>query len=108
MSRKTSRYKNVLLEAEVAPSQRTKFQEEYKQRTGQAPRLGKYYQLQRNKFGAELRVYFDASEKTVTRLKTKFTVERRAGGYHGDREFRINTQNFFWHMVKRGYRLGEN
>jgi hypothetical protein len=109
MSQKPSHdYQDVLLEAEVAPSQRTRFEKEYERRTGQTPRIGRYYQIQRNKFGAELRVYFNVSEKTAATLEKEFNVERRSGGYRGDREFRINTQKFFWRMVSLGYRLGTN
>lgn len=51
----------LLLEAEVAPSGNTRFQKRYLAATGTAvsPGAPEYYQSQNNKWGAELRAYFN-------------------------------------------------
>lgn len=100
---------NVLLEAEVAPSRRAQFEEQYLEVAGEPALVGEFYQLQPNKWGAELRVYFNcATDLSDDFADLDVTVEEGARPYHTTRRYRVNNNAFFWALVAGGYRLGHN
>lgn len=100
---------DVLLEAEVSPEKQNQFEADYYALTGQMPTEGAHYQAQPNKWGAELRVYFNSD----TDLSDEFSalhinVEEGRRPYHSQCRYRVNNNDFFWELVKSGYRLGGN
>ncbi len=102
------RMHNLLIECEMPSDQKARFRKKYELAAGESPDEN-FMQSQSNKWGIECRMYFDASEKTVTALKKEgFHVETRSGGYGSERAHRINSQKLFWNLIKRGYRLGKN
>jgi biotin operon repressor len=104
-----SKMSRVLLEAEVNPKGRHKFEEEYERASGDPPNKGDYYQHQPNKYGAELRIYFEAPASVVKELKLRgYHIEQRAGGYRSNYPYRINDNSLFFKLVELGLRLGEN
>lgn len=101
--------KDVVLEVEVNPKGCTNFEGDYALLTGVTPVVGDHYQLQPNKWGRELRVYFNTTED----LSDEFTnigvyVEEGGRPYRGQWRYRINDREFFWAVVRAGYRLGIN
>ena len=104
------KFDRLLLEAEVAPTSLAEFQKKYTALAGNSPTPSEYFQIQDNKWGAELRVYFDAEDWVCDSLGVLgHGIEDRAGGgYRSEYQYRINSQDLFWHLVKHGYRLGPN
>lgn len=101
---------NVLLEAEVAPSGTSKFQDRYREATGMSITPGNppEYQRQVNKWGAECRVYFNSDSAATA---------ARSGGYHVETDrpyraeyrYRINDVDLWWKLVEDfEFRLGVN
>lgn len=74
---------DLLFEAEVSPTMRKKFESKYKRWTGivVSPGSPKEYQEQSNKWGMELRVYFN--DDNLARILRVFgvRVEARRNGY---------------------------
>ena len=71
--------------------------------------INEYFQIQPNKWGAECRIYFDATPQQCDALeKAGFHVEARTTGYRSDYAFRINSHQLFWELVNNGYVLGPN
>jgi hypothetical protein len=100
---------NVLLEVECAPGSQANFEQRYQQATGSIPTVGDHYQMQSGKWGLECRAYFDGPDTLVNALNAAgYHVEARTVGYGSEREWRVNTQDFFWELVSLGYRLGPN
>ena len=101
-----------LLEAEVAPAVHTQFQNQYTAATGQlvVPGNPEYYQDQPNKWGAELRVYFNGATIAESLQADDIHVEHRPTGYRsGEYEYRFNDNDLWWELVeKHGLRLGPN
>lgn len=100
---------DVLLEVEVNPSGASRFEDEYREITGDPPTPGSGYQQQKNKWGREVRVYFNSEEN----LKDEFTsidvcVDHGQRPYRDQWRYRTNNSDFFWELVRRGYRLGRN
>jgi hypothetical protein len=112
--RKAKKFKEVdlLLEAEVAPNQQRRFENRYLKATGQGVSPGKpsYYQSQPNKWGSELRVYFNDPGFAALVESLGVTVEQRRRGYRsGEYHFRFNDNKLWWKLVeKSGLRLGPN
>ena len=97
------------LEAEVHPNAAGKFEADYLQITGEMPVIGEGYQHQPNKWGAECRIYFNCDSD----LNDEFSVlgidvEEGARPYKQEWRFRVNNNEFFWALVRAGYRLGRN
>jgi hypothetical protein len=106
-----SRFKTVLLEAEVSDSAMPDFIRQYMKLTGADPRSSEHCQPQSNKWGLEARLYFDGDDVLLHNLRISgYHVEDRSGGgYRSDRyPYRINSQQLFWAAVRHGYRLGPN
>jgi len=105
----SNKLNDVFLEAEVNPKGTGRFEEEYREITGQTPALGDGYQHQKNKWGRELRVYFNCVED----LEDEFTsldvyVEQGERPYRNEYQYRTNNPDFFWALVRLGYQLGKN
>ena len=102
----------LLLEAEVAPGAQSKFEKRYHKATGVAvtPGSSQHYQDQPNKWGAELRVYFDDPGMAVSLEAHGAHVEYPRKGYMaGKYRYRFNDNNLWWKLVEvYGLRLGVN
>ena len=100
---------DVVLEVEVNPNAAARFESRYSDITGLTPRLGEGYQHQPNKWGLEVRVYFNSE----TDMSDEFTdidvyVEHGDRPYRNRWLYRLNDRDFFWSLVEAGFRLGEN
>lgn len=102
----------LLLEAEVAPKRQAQFEKEYKAATRRTVSPGGpvYYQSQPNKWGSELRVYFDDSAMAALLVALGIHVEHRQKGYKaGSYRYRFNDNELWWKLVKvYRLRLGPN
>ena len=103
------RLNDVFLEVEVNPKGAARFEEQYRDITGEIPTLGNGYQHQPNKWGREVRVYFNSTAD----LEDDFTsidvhVEQGNRPYRDEWQYRTNSFEFFWELVRLGYRLGQN
>ena len=103
---------SILLEAEVAPGSQAKFEERYLAATGVtvSPGAPVYYQSQANKWGPELRVYFNDIELARSLMARGLNVEEGRDGYRsGEYRFRVNNNEYWWSLVEiDGLRLGPN
>ena len=102
----------IFLEAEVAPKSQSRFEGRYHKASGVLVTPGSpvEYQTQPNKWGSELRVYFNdpglAASLDVSGVHVEFP---RAGYKAGEYKFRANKNNLWWELVeKHGLRLGLN
>jgi hypothetical protein len=100
---------DVVLEVEVNPNAAARFESRYSAAAGSNPRLGVGYQHQPNKWGLEVRVYFNSPID----MSDEFTsvdvyVEQGKRPYRKRWTYRLNDREFFWALVDAGYRLGEN
>jgi hypothetical protein len=104
--------RDVLLEAEVASTKHSEFEERYSRATGQTVSPGRpsHYQDQPNKWGAELRVYFNDADLAAKLSARGMNVENRVTGYlSGAYAYRVNDNDYWWQLVERdGLRLGRN
>jgi hypothetical protein len=99
----------ALIEAEVNPSGAASFEADYLAITGNQPILGVGYQHQTNKWGTECRIYFNCD----TDLNDQFSalgidVEQGARPYRNEWKYRVNNNEFFWALIRAGYKLGRN
>ncbi len=102
---------SVCLEAEVNPAMQQEFSKRYLAATrdfvctGDPPE----YQNQPNKCGAELRIYFNADDATLSRLRSRGHDVTQTAGYRDAYTYRINSNDLWWDLVENyGYRLGVN
>jgi hypothetical protein len=102
----------LMLEAEVAPNSQGEFEKRYLAATSQAVSPGdpQHYQNQPNKWGAELRVYFDDQGMADSLEASGVHVEHQRKGYQaGKYRYRTNDNKFWWTLVEdHGLRLGLN
>jgi hypothetical protein len=102
----------LLLEAEVARSGQARFEKRYKTATGVdvTPGRPKHYQNQPNKWGAELRVYFNDPGMAVSLAAVGIHVEYPRRGYMaGKYRYRFNNKDVWWTLVEdHSLRLGPN
>ncbi|HEX8524643.1 MAG TPA: hypothetical protein VF669_20470 [Tepidisphaeraceae bacterium] len=102
----------VLLQAEVASGGQTKFESRYRKATGVVvtPGSPQHYQDQPNKWGAELRVYFNDPAMAVSLEALNIHVEYPRRGYMaGKYRYRFNDNKLWWKLVESyGLRLGVN
>ncbi len=100
----------LLLEAEVAPGSQAKFERRYTAATKRAVSPGNpvHYQSQPNKWGAELRVYFNDPGMAVSLEALGVHVEHPRRGYNaGQYRYRANDNKLWWKLVENyGLRLG--
>lgn len=103
---------DLLLEAEVAPGGRARFEKRYQAATGIAvsPGAPEHYQSQSNKWGAELRVYFNDPAMAAVLKASGIHVEGPRRGYKsGEYRYRFNASKLWWKLVEdQGLRLGLN
>ena len=97
------------LEAEVHPNGIRQFEADYFQITREMPVIGHGYQRQPNKWGTECRIYFNCNGD----LNDEFTmlgidVEEGSRPYKQEWRFRVNNNEFFWALVRAGYKIGRN
>ena len=102
----------VLLEAEVVPNGKTAFEQRYSEATGVSISPGRptEYQEQQNKWGTELRIYFNDQDLADWMEEKGARVEVREAGYKsGDFRFRVNNNEIWWGLVENdGLHLGNN
>ena len=102
----------LLLEAEVAPSQQLAFEVRYLQATKRAVKPGttNHYQSQKNKWGSELRIYFNDPGMAVSLAVSGLHVEYSRKGYRAQTyHFRVSDNDFWWKLVEQhGLRLGDS
>lgn len=102
----------VLLEAEVSPSGSARFERRYQAATGivVSPGTPEHYQCQSNKWGAELRVYFNDHAMATALNASGVHVEGPRRGYKsGQYRYRFNDNSLWWKLVEdQGLRLGSN
>ena len=102
----------LLLEAEVAPSMQKRFENRYRKTSGLSVSPGSpaYYQDQPNKWGSELRVYFNDPGFASLLEGLGAHVEYPRKGYKaGEYRFRLNDNRLWWKLVEvSGLRLGPN
>lgn len=102
----------ILLEAEIAPKSQSRFEKRYLAATGVnvSPGAPEYYQTQPNKWGTELRVYFNDPGMAISLAASGVHVEKARKGYRsGDCNYRVNDNNFWWKLVEHhSLRLGLN
>ena len=102
----------LLLEAEVAPGGKARFEKRYQAATGitVSPGAPEHYQTQDNKWGAELRVYFNDSAMATALKALGVHVEGPRKGYKsGEYRYRFNDNKLWWKLVEdQGLRLGLN
>jgi hypothetical protein len=103
---------DFLLEAEVTAGQQKKFQKRYEAATGitVTPGNPQHYQNQPDKWGAELRVYFnDPCLSTILQALGIHVEYPRKGYKAGKYKFRFNDNKLWWKLVEDyGMRLGVN
>lgn len=102
----------LLLEAEVQPHGQSRFEKRYFDATGVAVSPGSpvHYQNQNNKWGMELRVYFNEKAIAASLSAMGLNVEKSRDGYRsGEYIYRVNNNKFWWNLVEiSGLRLGLN
>lgn len=102
----------LLLEAEVARKAQARFEKRYRAATGLpvSPGRPRHYQDQPNKWGAELRVYFNDPGMAVSLEALGVHVEYPRRGYMaGKYRYRFNDNVLWWKLVEgQGLRLGAN
>lgn len=102
----------LLLEAEISPKTQASFEKRYKKATGKvvSPGMPEHYQSQRNKWGAELRVYFNDPAMATALKASGVHVEGPRKGYKsGGYRYRFNDNKLWWKLVEdHGLRLGLN
>ena len=108
----TKKKLGLLLAAEVAPRGQTRFENRYQAATGTvvSPGTPEYYQTQSNKWGAELRVYFNDHAMATAMKASGVHVEGPRRGYKsGEYKYRFNDNRLWWKLVEeQGLRLGLN
>ena len=102
---------DFFLEVELNPEHAKEFEEKYHSIANEKPILGNGYQHQPNKWGTECRVYFNS--KNRNNLNHEFSllninIDQGRRAYKDKYMFRVNNNDFFWALVGKGYRLGEN
>jgi hypothetical protein len=105
-------FSGFLLQAEVAPGGQSGFEDRYLSATGDvvSPGHPQHYQSQDNKWGAELRVYFNDPAIISTLNSKSIHVEAGRDGYlSGSYMYRVNNNEWWWELVEvHGLRLGVN
>lgn len=101
--------KGAYLEAEVHPKGVDQFDTDYHQIAGEMPVIGQGYQRQPNKWGTECRIYFNCDSD----LNDEFSVlgidvEQGARPYKQEWRYRVNNNEFFWALIRAGFKLGKN
>lgn len=100
------------LEAEVPSGSATTFETRYQKATSDniSPGSPPEYKEQDNKWGKELRIYFNDTSQKAALIKKGFNVETRKSGYlSGEYLYRVNSNDLWWDLVEsHGAKLGTN
>lgn len=107
MTSKFADMTNVRLECEAKAGKLGGFCKDYTTKTGIAPDMSAVHTIE-DKWGVELRVYFDGSDAADRLGSEGHRVENRETGFGSERQYRVNSKDLFWEMVDSGYRLGNN
>ena len=107
MSNSFTKMTNVRLECEVKTDRLGNFSKDYKEKAGIDPDLAAVHTVD-DKWGTELRVYFDGDDAADELGSQGYHVENRATGFGSERQYRINNNDLFWEMVNAGFKLGNN
>lgn len=103
---------DLFLEAEVSPQAQQRFERRYTNATGKSVSPGNppEYQIQPNKWGQELRVYFNNPGMAAALAALGMHVEGPRNGYRsGEFAFRVNNNDLWWNLVEGyGFELGLN
>lgn len=103
-----SDFRALLLEVEINPKFKDEFEQDYSQRTGEVVQPNDFYLIQKNKWGRELRIYFDADSDIATHFEDQGYNVETTFARHPEYQYRISSKDLFWELVEYGYRLGEN
>lgn len=103
----TSPVRNTKLDVETHPRTRQKFENNYFQRTGEVPiedNVNYYiWDETTDKWGSEMRLYFNGNLSTMPTLLREIRVSSRPGsGY----DHRVNNNEFVWRLIDHGFLLG--
>ncbi len=98
------------LEAEVPTRFQERFEETYEKEKGVRPLPGikRHYQTQENRFGRELRIYFNASPYVANELRALGFHVEEGRPYNKQYQYRINSTALFDKLIKLGFHLGDN
>ncbi|MDD5546527.1 MAG: hypothetical protein PHO67_05175 [Candidatus Omnitrophica bacterium] len=100
--------RNCKLDAEMHPKSQARFEQKYKRESGIAPTPDNrnYYILHvgADKWGVELRIYFDGKRSNVPKLIIGMI---RSSSPREPREFRINDNTLLWKLIKHGFVLAD-
>lgn len=96
------------LDVETHPRRQQSFETEYRQWTGitPVPDAHNYYVWSPdvNKWGKEMRIYFNGNNNNIPRELFNLSVSPRPGfGY----DFRVNNNDFVWDLIEYGFLLGD-
>jgi hypothetical protein len=105
-------YSGTLLQAEVPAGAQADFERRYAAATGSTVSAGGSadYQAQDNKWGPELRIYFNDPALAASFNASGHHVEQGRSGYlSGSYAYRINNNDLWWELVEtHGLHLGLN
>lgn len=101
----TSQIRGTKLDIETHPSRRESLEEQYNAITGeilQEDNINYYvWDEETNKWGAELRIYFNGNLETMPVQLAEIRVSYRPGsGYNN----RVNNNDFVWRLIEYGFR----
>jgi len=96
------------LDAEMHSRSRQGFESRYITLSGETPQSDdrNYYILHddADKWGVELRIYFDGNKPSLPQPIQPMAVSSRPGGVHG---LRINNNDLIWDLIEYGFLLGD-
>lgn len=101
-------FKSLFLEVEAKPNKVESFKKKYLEKTRDVASDQEGFQVQENKWGVECRIYFNAPAETVKKLEENYDLSKAIRGYRDEYDYRINSQDLFWILIEKGYRLGSN
>ncbi|MFA5423323.1 MAG: hypothetical protein WC374_05645 [Phycisphaerae bacterium] len=97
--------RNTKLDVETHPRRRASFETEFEQLTGIRPEVDNHnyyvWDEEANKWGTELRIYFNNSENASAALRNMIVSPRPNFGYNA----RINNNSFVWRLIEYGFLL---
>jgi len=101
--------RSTKLDIETHPRRRQSLEHRYSHATGQTIDVGNpnYYvwEPSTNKWGSELRIYFNGDLSYMPAALQDIRVDPRPGfGY----EHRVNNNNFVWDLIDYGFLLGDS
>ncbi len=95
-----------LIEAEVKDTQVLSFKKTYKELTGSENIDSTHFHSIPNKWGIELRVYYNSNDKTPSEVLSLSTSNSRSGFTAYNK--RINNNEIIFELFKKGFKIGVN